>query len=964
MIQHLTNVHTNINNTLTQILRISCTNSFCWRLYFVLSIIFAISIQLASGGIVYLGCYQDFRATRDLSFGPYEHENMTIFMCTNYCSDFDFKFIGLQNSTQCWCGNSQNYATLGDEMDCDFPCGGDYNTVCGGTYRNSVYFNDTSHANGIPQDSDEWTLLVSPGSINSATSPAGRASHLAVGYPGSMLVFGGFTYHYVQPLEPNTTNTDDLDPPGYNVTTEVATRFNDVWRFDLVSFEWELLHDGNNSAPAPRSGHAGVLVESGSLYVFGGETQTNQVNDLWKFDLATSSWTLVHNGTGDKVPSPRKEHAAVLVKDRMYIFGGAFQEGYLNDLWAWDIPSMKWLLIDNGKEDAPDPRSSHTLSVIGSSQLIVSLGRGTPAASHCYASRIFRDVWSYDINYKAWTLLSDGSAPWDLVNKRWATKQLPKRYSHSTISYDDNIIVFGGWHEYVGRNDTWVFSLETHSWGLLERYPYGPYNRSSHSVISVSSGMLIFGGETQFYKSFNDVWLWRHNYTHFPTNAGGGGATGKNMGISLVVLWGVVLLLVIIAYSRKKRKIIKQYSIDAQPIPDKEIFYIDKRKMKEQLKSTREMELVVMKSQPSHQKFDSATSNYFDMLPDELVLHMFNFLPGWDFGRVSQVCKRFHRLANDNLLWKELCEQHWRSLDNPDDLKNFYITKYNNFHRHKQEAKHLRLLAFVQTTFPYYLFLALLDAAVFLTGLKLDGYINWSYFVVFGPLWAVDAVLLAVTIFVMGCWISQSPILESALKKTFPSVTSRYSSLGIVTFLLACVLCPVLLAMKLEGVPYVSSLNWWIILLPLLYISAVLTVFPLTLIQQRGWVWSLFWCVALLLSYDSTLLLVIAKLEGSIGGDFCLVFLPWWISDVFALVCAVSCCIELRSARLGWCITIIYAGYMISVITFRSLLCVNLGVVCGDPVAYSYTLIFITLHIFLFLFGIPSVIFIRQRFQK
>lgn len=64
---------------------------------------------------------------------------------------------------------------------------------------------------------------------------------------------------------------------------------------------------------------------------------------------------------------------------------------------------------------------------------------------------------------------------------------------------------------------------------------------------------------------------------------------------------------------------LRQYSIDAQPIPDKEIFYVDKRKQKEQLKSSREQELAVMKTKPSKSltltSFDYPSGSYFDALP-------------------------------------------------------------------------------------------------------------------------------------------------------------------------------------------------------------------------------------------------------------------------------------------------------------------------------------------------------------
>jgi len=132
---------------------------------------------------------------------------------------------------------------------------------------------------------------------------------------------------------------------------------------------------------------------------------------------------------------------------------------------------------------------------------------------------------------------------------------------------------------------------------------------------------------------------------------------------------------------------------------------------------------------------------------------------------------------------------------------------------------------------------------------------------------------------------------------------------------------------------------------------------------RKGWKWSLFWGLNFALSYAMTICLCVARIEGQVIEDWCLLFLPWWISDVFALVLVISMCMELHSAHSGWILTLIYAGYVSCSITFRSLLCVNLGSVCGDPITYSYNLILINVHIFVIFFGVPLILLVRHRLQ-
>jgi hypothetical protein len=70
---------------------------------------------------------------------------------------------------------------------------------------------------------------------------------------------------------------------------------------------------------------------------FGGYDRQHYYNDTWSFDISTRKWTELQC-TGS-IPSPRGNHAAVLVDDVMYVFGGFTGKTDLDDLIALQLSS-------------------------------------------------------------------------------------------------------------------------------------------------------------------------------------------------------------------------------------------------------------------------------------------------------------------------------------------------------------------------------------------------------------------------------------------------------------------------------------------------------------------------------------------------------------------------------------------------------------------------------------------------
>ncbi|KAI9805344.1 MAG: Negative regulator of mitotic exit [Piccolia ochrophora] len=163
--------------------------------------------------------------------------------------------------------------------------------------------------------------------------------------------------------------------------------FNDLVAFDLNTLQqptnkWEMLvansHEGGpppGQIPPARTNHT-VVSWNDKLFLFGGTNGVQWFNDVWTYDPRTNFWSQLD--CIGYIPAPREGHAAALVGDVMYIFGGRTEEGSdLGDLAAFRISSRRWYTFQN-MGPSPSPRSGHSMTAYGKS--IVVLG-GEPSSA-------------------------------------------------------------------------------------------------------------------------------------------------------------------------------------------------------------------------------------------------------------------------------------------------------------------------------------------------------------------------------------------------------------------------------------------------------------------------------------------------------------------------------------------------------------------------------------------------------
>jgi N-acetylneuraminic acid mutarotase len=117
---------------------------------------------------------------------------------------------------------------------------------------------------------------------------------------------------------------------GFKTVTNVPTA--EVLVYNLASHVWSKAAP----LPAPRGGHAAVVL-GGKIHVIGGGNSQSTLADHSEFDPASNSWV-------ERAPLPRSEGspAAVVFNGKLYAIGGRSGGSDFGDVYIYDPATDRW----------------------------------------------------------------------------------------------------------------------------------------------------------------------------------------------------------------------------------------------------------------------------------------------------------------------------------------------------------------------------------------------------------------------------------------------------------------------------------------------------------------------------------------------------------------------------------------------------------------------------------------------
>jgi hypothetical protein len=178
---------------------------------------------------------------------------------------------------------------------------------------------------------------------------------------------------------------------------------NDTWELDLATHDWTQRVPSSGAPPA-RWGHVLAADGSGLAYLFGGNSGSSAstlLNDVWTWDGNAGVWAKVT--TTGSAPAPRERAQAAIdpVRQKLVVFGGDSGSAPLADLWELDLVTHAWTNRTPGTlpPSWPAGHSGGLLAYDPSRSILILTGYSPSGA----------DTWELSPGTATWT--SRGAAP-------------------------------------------------------------------------------------------------------------------------------------------------------------------------------------------------------------------------------------------------------------------------------------------------------------------------------------------------------------------------------------------------------------------------------------------------------------------------------------------------------------------------------------------------------------------------
>jgi N-acetylneuraminic acid mutarotase len=223
-------------------------------------------------------------------------------------------------------------------------------------------------------DTTQWLEWKPP---PASPQPVPRSAHGAAVFDGKLYIFAGYdgnarlkdmwsiSLSTPSPISPSSRVSSTADGRQAVCASPPPTT-NNQRKWEQVSCRGE---------PPPTCCNFPVAVARDSMFVFSGQTGARITNSLFQFHFASNTWTRISTEHILRdAPSPpirRYGHSMVAYDRHLYVFGGAADNILPNELHCFDLDDETWSLVPAApKSLVPTGRLFHAATMVGDSMYL------------------------------------------------------------------------------------------------------------------------------------------------------------------------------------------------------------------------------------------------------------------------------------------------------------------------------------------------------------------------------------------------------------------------------------------------------------------------------------------------------------------------------------------------------------------------------------------------------------------
>ena len=314
-----------------------------------------------------------------------------------------------------------------------------------------------------------------------------------------------------------------------------AGDMNCLWKYDVGTNEWTWMHGANVSyqagiygtqgvpsvlnTPGARQESAGAWTDNaGDLWLFGGYTNGGNLNDLWRYHIATDEWTWMKGsqlplqtgiygsqGIEDPTNTPGARQVYSRWKDgagNLWLFSGGdyLSSTFFNDMWRYNPLTNNWTWMNGSNvsnstgnygiqcqpspTNVPEPRFESRGACTDANGNFWMFGGGKGGGT---IPQVWNDLWMYCPATNQWTWM-DGDTTYNPTGN-WGTMGVtsptnkPNGRSGNLLWSDNSghLYSFGGSTNNYNTpfQDIWKYNIDP-SCALCNTLPVALFSAPNH----------------------------------------------------------------------------------------------------------------------------------------------------------------------------------------------------------------------------------------------------------------------------------------------------------------------------------------------------------------------------------------------------------------------------------------------------------------------------------------------------